>query len=136
MAKPGGSNTGPFGIPPGGPWFVNNASGTIQRQSNPLLAEGLAQSGWTGFATQADAKAFAKSGPAGQAKTIAKEAVAPLSGLEGVSKMIGDLGIAVTDGKMWRSLGWLVLGLLLLGVGVYLLAKGKGAIPDVVPIPV
>lgn len=60
----------------------------------------------------------------------------PLAGLEGISHILGDFLGGVTDGKMWRSVGWLVLGMILLGGGAYMLAKGKDLIPNVVPIPV
>lgn len=44
----------------------------------------------------------------------------PLSGLEAIAKIFGDFSRAVTDGKMWRSLGWLLLGILLMLAGVLL----------------
>lgn len=44
----------------------------------------------------------------------------PLSGLEAIAKIMGDIGRALTDGKMWRSLGWLLLGILLMMAGVAL----------------
>lgn len=52
------SNTGPFGVPPGGPWFAYALTHKIQRQSNPALAFALANAGWIGFATKAEAQAF------------------------------------------------------------------------------
>ncbi len=44
----------------------------------------------------------------------------PLSGLEAIARVMGDLGRAITDGKMWRSLGWIVLGLIVFGFGLVL----------------
>lgn len=112
-----GSNTGPFGIPPGGPWFVNNASGTIQRQSNPVLAEGLATTGWTGFPTQAAAKAFANKGPAGQIKSVGQSA---FSGINAV----GDFANKLTQANTWLRIAEGLLGIVLIGVA---LAKLTGA---------
>jgi hypothetical protein len=31
---------------------------------------------------------------------------------------------ALVDGAMWRSLGWLILGIMMMGVGVSLLMRG------------
>jgi hypothetical protein len=60
----------------------------------------------------------------------------PLSGLEGVAKILSDIGSGLTDGKMWRSLGWIALGLLLmLGAG-FALAKKDLPIPQLMPFPV
>ncbi len=36
----------------------------------------------------------------------------------------------ITDGEMWRSLGWLLLGIVLMGVGLALWTKNQ-AIPGV-----
>lgn len=43
-----------------------------------------------------------------------------LSGAERVAGVLAAIGEAVTDGKMWRSLGWLALGLALMGIGLML----------------
>lgn len=119
LPNPGtGSNTGPFGVPPGGPWFVFGATGTIQRQSNPLLATALANSGWTGFPTQALAKAFASKGIAGQGK----QAVANANPLQGVAA-IGDFFSRLTQGNTWVRVGEVIAGLLLLYVGVNALGR-------------
>lgn len=42
----------------------------------------------------------------------------PLSGLQAIAKVMADIGSALTNGKMWRSLGWLMLGLVLVYLGV------------------
>lgn len=106
-----GSNTGPFGIPPGGPWFVNNASGTIQRQSNPVLAEGLAQSGWTGFPTETLAKAFANNGIAGQAKKVAQSAYGGINA-------VGDFANKLTQANTWLRIAEGLLGIVLIGIAL------------------
>ena len=60
----------------------------------------------------------------------------PLSGLAAIAaalaKFVGYLG----DGAMWRSLGWILLGGALFGLGTYLWLKKSDLIPPVVPIPV
>lgn len=60
----------------------------------------------------------------------------PLSGLAAIAaalaKFVGYLG----DGAMWRSLGWILLGGALLGLGTYLWLKKGDLIPPVIPIPV
>jgi hypothetical protein len=69
---PTGSNTTFF--TPGGPYFVLE-SGTIQRQSNPVLAEALVTAGAVGFPTQTLAKAFAASdSDAAEVNTVANAA--------------------------------------------------------------
>ena len=52
----------------------------------------------------------------------------PLSGLEGVASVIGSIGVGITDGKMWRSLGWLLLGIMLLLAGLFFLVHGPRVI--------
>lgn len=121
---------------PGSDYYVNDVSGTIQAQSNPAFAAGLLASGWSGPFDWAGAQAQVASNPSTAAKG-AVAAVNPLSGLEGISRVLGDVGTALTDGKLWRSLGWLVLGVLLLFTGVFLWMKSQGIAPPVpIPIPV
>lgn len=73
------------------------------------------------YATEAEAKAAI---PAIQKKTPApgalQQAVAPIAGLEAVAHILGDIGRAVTDGKMWRSVGWILLGIIIFGFGLLL----------------
>lgn len=109
-----GSNSGPFGVPPGGPWFVFGATGTIQRQSNPLAAVGLANAGWVGFPTQALAKAFANKGVAGTAKSAASSLPNPLTGVNAV----GDFFNRLTEGNTWVRVGEVLAGVLLLYLGL------------------
>lgn len=59
----------------------------------------------------------------------------PFSGLAGIASAVAkigavfyDIGKFVTDGKMWRSVGWLLLGILLIAAGVALFA-GKQVTP-------
>lgn len=100
-----GSNTGPLGVPPGGPWFVWPFSGTIQRQENPVLRVPLVASGWIGFPTQDAAKSYA----AGQSPAHAgDQAVKSTAGL------IAEL----TNPDLWVRVAEVALGLVLLAVGV------------------
>jgi hypothetical protein len=109
-----GSNTGPLGVPPGGPWFVFGATGTIQRQSNPLAAIGLASAGWVGFPTQALAKAFASHDIAATTKHAASDLPNPLTGVNA----IGDFFNRLTEGNTWIRVGEVLAGVLLLYLGL------------------
>lgn len=118
------SNTGPFGIPPGGPWFVFPITGTIQRQSNPVAAVGLANAGWVGFPTQAMAKAYVNSNPATHVKNAGKDAASgALSGINAV----GDLAHRLTEASTWIRVGEIVAGGLLLYIGIQALFRGTAA---------
>jgi hypothetical protein len=44
--------------------------------------------------------------------------------------------VAITDGKMWRSLGWAIIGLLLIMAGLYMWGKGWLAPPERKRMPV
>lgn len=116
MATPaGGSNGGPFGIPPGGPWFVNPVTGTIQRQSNPALAIGLVTAGWIGFATQADAKNYASNNPIGQAKGAVGSAV---SGATSGISAVGDFFNKLSEANTWLRVAEALLGVVLIAVAL------------------
>lgn len=119
MADPK-SNTGTFGVPPGGPWFVFLATGTVQRQSNPALAEALALSGWIGFANSADAYAVAHGTSAPALVGGAVDAVS------GATTDVGDFLSRLTSPQTWIRVAEVVLGLLLIAVGI---AKLTNAIP-------
>lgn len=60
----------------------------------------------------------------------------PLAGLEGIAKVLGDIGRALTDGKMWRSFGWVTLGILILmlGIGLWLGEEAVKAIGPSLPL--
>lgn len=62
-------------------------------------------------------------GSSGRGTTQAVENANPLAGILGLSRIIGDIGRALTDGKMWRSLGWVVLGIILILAGLALFLK-------------
>lgn len=52
-----------------------------------------------------------------------QQAIPQLSGLEGIARIFGDFFTAITNGKVWRSLGWLLLGLILIFAGLALWLK-------------
>lgn len=57
---------------------------------------------------------------------ITDELTKVLPGLSGVDRLAAETAIfgqAVTDGKMWRSLGWLLLGVLLMYLAFRLLTR-------------
>jgi hypothetical protein len=81
------------------------------------------------FTSLADARAAFKTGATPTASPIPGVKINPdgsvslnnpLSGLESIARILGALGRAVTDGKMWRSLGWIVLGFIVFGFGLTL----------------
>lgn len=111
MPKPPQSNTGPFGIPPGGPWFAYALTGTIQKQSNPVLAAGLANAGWVGFKTQAEAKLFIAQSPATGVKNA------------NPVKPITDLVDFFTNPNSWVRIGEVFAGAILLYAGITAILK-------------
>ena len=77
---------------------------------------------------------------AGQKKppTLSDKPVNPLAGIDELGAVLDAAYKALTDGKMWRSLGWMVLGLILMVMGLRMWI-GKSALPSlpsVVPVPV
>jgi UDP-N-acetylmuramyl pentapeptide phosphotransferase/UDP-N-acetylglucosamine-1-phosphate transferase len=45
------------------------------------------------------------------------QSLAGLTGTEGVVAEIGTVWLTVTDYRMWRSLGWLLLGVVMMLIG-------------------
>lgn len=71
------------------------------------------------------------------ATSFAKQNVPnPLSGLAAIAaalaKFVGYLG----DVAMWRSLGWLLLGVIMVIAGILLWLKKENYLPSAVPVPV
>lgn len=60
----------------------------------------------------------------------------PLAGLEGIARILGDFTSALTDGKLWRSLGWVFLGIAVLGAGLvlWLGREAKQYLPPILPV--
>jgi hypothetical protein len=52
----------------------------------------------------------------------------------GFISLIEGIWAGLTDGKMWRSLGWLLLGIVLMLMGASMWAGLSGKIPPVIPV--
>lgn len=119
-------------------WYYNTESGVLQ-QGNTFdnlgnnLFGGL---GWhelniSGSATEAAAAAEAqKEFPTGKAPTTSvaqgiENQVPGEATFADVPHALAAIYDKLTDYKMWRSLGWLALGLVLMIAGVALLLKGS-----------
>jgi hypothetical protein len=118
-------------------WYYNTESGALQ-QGNTLdnlgnnLFGGL---GWhelniAGSATEAQAATEAQNEfPTGKTPTTsvaqAVENQTPAATFADTAHALSAFYDKLTDYKMWRSLGWLALGLVLMIAGVALLLKGS-----------
>jgi hypothetical protein len=100
-----------------GPWFVQPETGTIQRQTNPVLAAGLAVL-WVGFSTEADAKAFASGNAVSTAKNAAGAA-------ESAATAIPDFLSRLTSTNLWIRVLKVVAGLALFIVGLVQLTHAE-----------
>lgn len=60
----------------------------------------------------------------------------PLHGVDELAGAVTGFFRVITDAALWRSLGWLLLGLALMVMGLVLWLRKSGVIPDVVPVPV
>lgn len=112
---PTGSNTGPLGVPPGGPYFVNETTGTIQRQSNPVLALALVTAGWTGFPTQALAQKYAASSPTVPVRKAVSSVTGPLGD---IPSYIGAAAKWIQTRENWIRILQVLGGLVLMAIGV------------------
>lgn len=120
---------------PPGCYYVNIATGTIQRQCNPLLAASLGLAGYFGtggvpatatnaFPTFAAAQQFAGSQTGSAASgDIAKAAQAPLSGINAV----GDFFQRLTQPATWIRVAEFLAGGLLLYLGASAALRGTAA---------
>jgi hypothetical protein len=115
---------------PAGCYYVNLASGTIQRQCNPVLAVGLAAAGFVGvdgnpanpgnaFPTFADAQQFAKSSTAsGVGHGIA-------SALTGWENAVGNFFTILTSRQTLVRIAEGLIGINLIAIGIYVLIKNE-----------
>ena len=99
-----------------GPWFVIPVSGTVQRQTNPVLAAGLAATA-TGFKTRAAAMAYANSHAIGHGTSPGGQVV---GGISSVTDFL-------TSSSTWIRIGEVVAGILLVAIGVNAMLKGTPA---------
>lgn len=88
------------------------------------IAVGLGLAHLHSFATEAEAQAYSQAQGATPTPDTTVNA-GPFSGLSDIGAVFGALGNGVADGKMWRSLGWLIGGLILMLVGIALWVKGS-----------
>lgn len=72
----------------------------------------------------------------GGAQSVLNTGTNTLTGISSFAAVFKGLAENITDPKMWRSLGWLVLGAILLILGIMLWLKHSGYLPDMVPVPV
>lgn len=73
------------------------------------------------FPTRAAAEPFAsKPAPLPKGGSATPPIPNPLSGIGAVAHWLGKAVLDITDAAMWRSLGWLALGALLVIAGIYL----------------
>ena len=127
--------TGPH---PPGCYYVNIASGSIQRQCNPILAFGLAAAGYFGnpgpasatnaFATFDEAHAFAasQSGSAASGKITGLASQVP-NALKSLNPLAG-----LFQANIWLRVGEFVLGIVLIGVGLAKLTGTENFVSSVV----
>lgn len=99
-----------------GGYYTNPVTGTIQQQTNRILGEGLVAAGWNGpYPTMAAAHAAlnASGGSLGQKATGAATSV------------VSDTLKPLFQKAIWLRVGEVVVGLILLGIGLNSLLKGK-----------
>ena len=131
MAAGSAAGQHPAASHPGDDYYVQPSTGTIQRQSNPIAAGLLQAAGFQGPMTWDQAQTVI-----GLNKKVAQTGAAPITGtageaatgqtgslpnpLAGIAGTFEAFFSAVTDGKLWRSLGWILLGANLLWLGILL----------------
>lgn len=59
-----------------------------------------------------------------------------VSGVVEIGAVLKAFFLQISRVEMWRSLGWIVLGVVLILLGAYMWLNKKGFAPDAVPIPV
>ena len=122
----------PVSAHPGNDYYVMPLTGTIQRQSNPLLAASLRASGWMGPYTWVTAKAQVaglKAGigaaTPGGLPTVGPggNILNPVNDLGGINA-IGDFFNRLTQPNTWIRVGEVAAGLLLVYLGLSATMRG------------
>ena len=80
-----------------------------------------------GYPTQAAAEAAARGYKSQLVPGIQSSAL----GIGGITSVLSAFYTNLTDGKMWRSVGWLALGIVFLVTGLYLWMKNSGMMPKI-----
>jgi hypothetical protein len=93
----------------GDDYYVFTSTGTIQAQSDPVLALALKASGWIGPYTYAVAEQ-----KIGQGTTVGQIAGSVTSDFAAVNKFLGQLG----DKAVWVRVAEVIIGLALIIVGL------------------
>jgi hypothetical protein len=126
-------------------WTDANAGKIVQgaegNTGNPQVSEQLVK--WKGpFDTEAEAKTAQapkqqSPNPVNDAVGAAENSTAnPIAGLEGIAKILGDIGTFIGDlfnAQLWIDLGWLLLGFALF-IGGIVMWIGPKNLP--IPIPI
>lgn len=94
-------------------WGVNAAYQIKEAKTDAEKTTLIGQGYMTWFSSASAAKSFAQE----QTSILNGQLPSPMAGIAGALEAFYH---AATDGKMWRSLGWLILGLVLFLVGVAL----------------
>lgn len=73
----------------------------------------------------------------GTVKALSQFSVSnPLAWLGAIAHWIGEAVAHILDVHMWRSIGWIVLGVVLMVAGIILWLKKENYLPSAVPVPV
>jgi hypothetical protein len=97
--------------------------------AGPFQTQQEAQQALNGISSQPGSDIAAKGGPTFHIPN-------PLHGIDEVAGAVTGFFGVLTDVTLWRSLGWLLLGVALIILGLYLWLKKQDIIPDAVPVPV
>lgn len=109
--------------------FAQTPAGAALNKTDP-------KTGQTFLADILNKSPASQPGPEGGLFPGVSNPLAFLGWLQDIGHWIGVFVSAITDGAMWRSLGWITLGLILMVVGILMLLRKMDVLPDVVPIPV
>lgn len=135
MAAGSAAGQSPNASHPGNDYYVQPSLGPIDginpvRQSNPVAAGLLTAGGYQGPMTWDQAqgvldlnKKVQQTGAAPITGTAGEAATGQTGALPNPLAALGSLEAffkVVTDGKLWRSLGWVLLGVILVMAGVLL----------------
>jgi hypothetical protein len=102
---------------PGNDYYVYTLTGSIQRQSNPILATALKAAGWAGPYTWNQAQQVLASGQ------TAKQAVTGAANDTGISGLIN----FIKQGSIWERAGEVLVGVVILYIGLKAMATPQSA---------
>jgi hypothetical protein len=113
------------GAPPTGPGGIGSGILDYTVAQKPFPAGATEVSG--PYRTRAEAEAGLARDKARAQSFKGPDIPNPLSGIGAVGHWIGLAVKHLTDGAMWRSIGWLLLGMILVIAGVYLWFRTSNA---------